>query len=145
MMLQALIFGFVSTAGLTLLFNIRKQDIVLAALGGTITSLCYNLLLVDNSNAFGPAFIAALIAGIYSEIMAAQQKTPATTYVIPGIVPLVPGAGMYYTMLYLSERNFSAAAYHGYQTIFVALAIACGIVIAPSIRRLYRQLHRGSK
>ncbi|HHT20844.1 MAG TPA: threonine/serine exporter [Tissierellia bacterium] len=139
-MMMTWFYGFISTVGLSILFNIRRKHIVLAAIGGGSAGLIQQQLLLSTDNILLAAFVAAFVISIYSEIMAGIQKAPSTTYVIPGVLPLVPGAGMYYTMLYLAERNLSQAAAYGYQTVFAALAIACGVIIAPSIRRLVRQL-----
>lgn len=139
-MMSTWFYGFLSTVGLSILFNIRRKHIILAAIGGGFAALIHQQLLLSYENGLLAAFIASLVVSIYSEILASIQKAPSTTYVIPGVLPLVPGAGMYYTMLYLSEGNLSQAAGFGYQTVFAALAIACGIIVAPSIRRLYRQL-----
>ena len=142
-MISLFLSGMISTFGMCLLFNIQRRHSLLAALGGGLAALLYHLLALRWDNGLLAIFGSALIISLYSEILASREKTPATTYVIPGILPLVPGAGMYYTMLHLVEKDLSLAASHGYQTIFSALAIACGIIIAPSIRRLYRQLRAG--
>lgn len=138
-MMTAFLTGFIGSMGLSIIFNIRRKHILLSALGAGLATVIQYVLVPWLGNAYMPVFIASLFAGIYSEILASIHKAPATTYVIPAILPMVPGAGMYYTMLYFTERDFSQAAFYGYQTIFVALSIACGIVIAPSIRRLFRE------
>ena len=138
-MVTAFVSGFISSIGLSILFNIRRKHMMWAAVGGGMATLTYRLLLDRAGGALIAVFLASLVVGFYSEVMAILQKAPATTYVIPGILPLVPGAGMYYTMLFLTDGELSLAAYHGYQTVFTALAIASGIIIAPSIRRLYHQ------
>lgn len=142
-MISLFLSGVISTFGMCLLFNIRRRHSLLAALGGGLSALLYHLLSIRWDNTLLAIFGSALIISLYSEVLASREKTPATTYAIPGILPLVPGAGMYYTMLHLVGKDLALAASHGYQTIFSALAIACGIIIAPSIRRLYRQLKAG--
>lgn len=138
-MITAFLTGFIGSMGLSIIFNIRRKHILFSALGAGLATMIQMGLTPWLGNVYMPVFVASLFAGTYSEIFASWQKAPATTYVIPAILPMVPGAGMYYTMLYFTERNFSQAAYYGYQTVFIALSIACGIVIAPSIKRMYRQ------
>ena len=43
------------------------------------------------------SFIAILIT-IYSEIWARILKTPATTVLMPTVIPLIPGGSLYYAM-----------------------------------------------
>ncbi len=59
------------------------------------------------------------MVGTLGELFARYFKKPATVYIIPGIVPLVPGAGMYYTMLALVEKDFLLAANNGTETFFL--------------------------
>lgn len=139
-MITAFVAGFFSSVGLSLIYNIRRRHIFYSALGGALATLIQYVLTPWLGNPYMPVFLAASFAGIYSELLAVLRKAPATTYVLPAIFPLVPGAGMYYTMLYLTEKNFSQAAVHGSQTIFLAITIACGIIIAPSFRRIFQLL-----
>ena len=87
-----------------------------------------------DSNIVG-TFFASIVVGILGELFARHFKKPATVYIIPGIVPLVPGAGMYYTMLALVEKDFSLAANRGTETFFLAAAISIGIITSTSLSR----------
>lgn len=40
-------------------------------------------------------FLAAVAVALVSQAMARQFKAPVILFVIPGILPMVPGAGMY--------------------------------------------------
>ncbi len=72
--------------------------------------------------------------------MARYYKKPATVYIIPGIVPLVPGAGMYYTMLALVSKDFYTAINKGTETFFIAAAISLGIIISTSLSRSIKRM-----
>ena len=56
-------------------------------------------------------------------------------FVIPGIIPLVPGLGMYNTMLYLVQSNFELAISKGANVLFVGGAISLGILVVTSLSR----------
>ena len=60
----------------------------------------------------------------------------ATVYIVSGVIPFVPGGGMYETMLYSTLGNMDAAARTGFQTLSAAAAIAVGIAVASSVARL---------
>lgn len=66
------------------------------------------------------------------------MKKPATVFITPGIVSLVPGAGMYYTMLYLVQKDYSQATIAGSETFFMAAAIAIGIIVSTIFSRSLR-------
>ena len=57
------------------------------------------------------------------------QKCPATIFLISGIFPLVPGAGIYWTVYYLITKQLRLAVYTGYEAVKVAIAIVLGIVV----------------
>mgnify|MGYP002624622553 CR=1 FL=1 len=44
--------------------------------------------------------VGAFILTVFSRVLAAKRKNPVTIYLITGIFPLVPGAGIYYTSYY---------------------------------------------
>ncbi len=44
-------------------------------------------------------FYGALGLALASEILARKCKTPVTTFLVCALIPLVPGGGMYRTML----------------------------------------------
>ena len=63
------------------------------------------------------------------------MKCPITVFLISGIFPLVPGAGVYYTAYYLVMNQLGEAAQRGIGAIKVAFAIVLGIVCIVSIPR----------
>jgi uncharacterized membrane protein YjjB (DUF3815 family) len=84
--------------------------------------------------------LGALCVGIFSEIAAAVYRKPATVYIIPGIIPLVPGGGMYETMLYSVLGNRETASFIGFRTLSAAAAIAVAIAIASSLARFVARI-----
>ena len=88
------------------------------------------------SPSFSPPLLAAAFALSYSEIMAKALKTPATLFVVPAIIPLVPGGSLYYTMSYAVQRDMANARVYGTRTLESALAIAAGISFVLAVREL---------
>ena len=60
--------------------------------------------------------------------LAVKRKNPVTVYLIAGIFPLVPGAGIYYTSYYLITNDMSMFSSYGLSTIKTAGAIVMGII-----------------
>ena len=73
-----------------------------------------------------------------SEILARKLKYPAILFVIPGIIPLVPGLGMYNTMLYLIQNDYNNAIAKGADVLFVGGAISLGVLIITSLAKTFR-------
>lgn len=85
-------------------------------------------------------FFGAVSVGLLGEILARKYKKPATVFITAGIIPLVPGAGMYYTMLAIIEKDFFMAANKGAETFFVAAAIAVGIIISSGFSKSIKRV-----
>ena len=52
---------------------------------------------------------------------------------IPGIIPLVPGAGIYYTAYYFVMNDMALAAQKGVESLKVSFAIVVGMVFIISM------------
>lgn len=74
-------------------------------------------------------FLATILIGLSCEICARLMKRTATLFFTGAIVPLVPGVGLYNTMRYCVEADYSKAVSTGVVTL---LAI-CGIALAVTI------------
>lgn len=135
-MLLNSLFSFMGTLSFAILFNIKGKKLFLAALGGGISWFFYLLLLNMTGSHLEALFFASIVGGIFSEVMARLLKTPVTTFVICTVIPLVPGGGMYYTMLATIQGDINKSLSVGLGTIADAGAIAIGIVFVSSLAKL---------
>lgn len=138
--IKQLILSFMSTVGFSILFSSPREDLGYAGIGGSIGwTLYYITAHLFHSNIIG-TFFGAITVGLLGELLARLCKKPATIYITSGIVPLVPGAGMYYTMLAIIENDFSLAANKGVETFFIAVTIAVGIIISSGFSRSIKRV-----
>lgn len=137
-MFGSFIFAFLATLGYSVLFNVPKKCIILAALGGAFGWLGFLAMGMNGTAPVTAAFVGATIVAIWGEILSVKVKEIVTIFFIPGIVPLVPGYGMYHTMLAIIQRDFERAAIVGSESLFVAGAIASGLIMVSSISRVIR-------
>ena len=77
-------------------------------------------------------FLAACGLCLVSELLARRMKTPVTTFLICALIPLVPGGGMYYTMLAIIQGNTMSALETGIHTLGCAGALALGIALTSA-------------
>lgn len=138
------IYALVATLTFGILFNIRGKKLALASLGGGLSWFIYLLVTSYGKSSVLSLFIASLVAGVFSEMMARIMKTPVTTFVICAIIPLVPGGGMYYTMLHSIRGNINQSLNTGLETLTSAGAIAVGIILVSSTSK-YIALMRANK
>lgn len=143
MLTQSLIAAL-ATYWFGIIFNVKGKKLIYASTAGGISWFVYVYSLsfdIANPLAY---FIASIILTIYSEIFARILKTPVTTILVPGLIPLVPGAGIFYTMLYTVQNNTTTAFFRGLDTLFAAGALAFGIVFVSSISKILKDIKRGN-
>ncbi|GKH47223.1 MULTISPECIES: threonine/serine exporter family protein [Anaerotruncus] len=137
------LYSFMGCVGYCLVFNIRmrKRMLLLASLGGAV-GWCVYLLCGWLQNDITQSFAAILAVAAYSEIMARLQKSPATVYLIVGLIPLVPGGGIYYTMEYCINGDMMNFMNTGIHTLGIAGALAIGILLVSACVRILNNIQR---
>ncbi len=91
-------------------------------------------------------FLAALVIAAYAEIMARVRKCPVTSYLLISSLPLVPGAGIYYTMQYALQGDMQMCLNQGMRTLGLAGSLAVGMLLMSSAVRVVMTIRmRGRK
>ncbi|HSQ87660.1 threonine/serine exporter family protein [Romboutsia sp.] len=129
------LFSALSTVGFSVFLNAPVSSLLPAGITGGIGWAIFFYLMKISSNSILANFVAAAVVSTLSEILARKLKQPAILFVIPGIILLVPGLGMYNTMLYLVQKNYDLAISTGADVLFVGGAIALGVLVITSLAR----------
>lgn len=127
---------FVACIGFSIIFNIHGIGICICALGGTLAWAIYCIATYFGSDIYTAYFLAAVVAAVYSEVMARIRKYPAISYLVVAIFPLIPGAGIYYATSFLLQDDKIAFTEKALQTIGIAGVIAVGILMVSTLVRL---------
>ena len=127
---------FVGCVGFAIQFNIHGRYITLYALGGVLAWVVYSVILQCFGGDLLSYFTATVAAALYSEVLARIRKCPAVSFLVVAIFPLIPGAGVYYTMNYALAGDLSNFVSKGIHTISVAGVMAVGILLASTVVRL---------
>ena len=129
---------FLGCIGFSILFNIHDLGVIICAFGGTLVWAVYLTAEELTGSAILGYFWASAMASSYSEIMARIRKFPAITYLVISIFPLLPGAGVYYTMNYAVRGEMELFANQGMYTAAIAGIMAIGILLVSTSVRLYQ-------
>lgn len=137
--LSAFVFAFFATAAFGVLFQAPKKTLVSSGVIGAVGWVLFVLLRHQlGYNSFHANFFAAVVIALCSELSARLFRQPATVFVIPGIIPLVPGLGMYQGMTQIIEKNYEL----GTTTLLTACtdsaAIALGMMVMTSVFRVLK-------
>lgn len=136
-------YSLIGCLGFCVVYNLRKNVILMSALGGAIGWLVY-LLFSFTGNDILQYFLATIVISIYSEIMARLYRAPVTVFLIIALLPLVPGGGIYYTMEYCIDGNIPMFVQEGIHTFFIAGALALGILVVSAMVRLIHRIWTAS-
>jgi uncharacterized membrane protein YjjB (DUF3815 family) len=135
-MILQIISAFFATFFFAVLFNVSKKELIYCGLVGAIGWLIYLFIFKLSNSIIFSNFISALSISIMSRILAKLRKMPISIFLIPGIIPLVPGTGMYKTMYAMLNQNFEEAAFYGAQSLQIAGVIAIAIIFIASFDTL---------
>lgn len=126
----------VGCVGFAILFNVHGGGMWLCTLGGVATWMVYLLAQQLGYGVYSMNFFATLVAALYAETMARIRKYPVTSYLVVSTFPLLPGAGIYYTMSLGLAGDFHAALAKGLETAGIAGCLAVGILLVSTLFRL---------
>ncbi len=124
--------AFAGTVGFSALFGAPRRYYVACGLAGMAGWAVY-LLVAAGHSVVGAAFFAALAVAAISHAMAKMCRCPVTVFLICGIIPLVPGGGIFWTAYYIVTDQLRMAAATGFVALKVTIAIAGGIILASGV------------
>ena len=120
---------FVGTVAFAVLFNVPKRFYLCCGCTGAAGWLMYHMVMIYGGSAATASFCGTLVVVLLSRILTVIMKCPITIFLVSGIIPLVPGAGIYWTAYYLVTDRPAEAADNGFAAMKAAFAIVLGIVL----------------
>jgi len=132
-----MIAAFFGSLGFALLFNIRGKLIFWTSFGGLLDWIIFILAGVVGLSEFSKYFLAALVLGLYSELMARLLKTPTTSFFVVGFIPLVPGSNLFIAMNAIIVHQQAVFYENTLEALSVALAITMGLITSLVIFNIY--------
>ena len=138
--------AFISSLGFAWMFNMPNRWLIPSSTGGVVSwvvfLVCQKYL---GPTIFLPCFIASVCSALYAFGLSRFSKSPFSMYFMIAVVPLIPGSGLYYTILNLAQANRYQTLHFARMTSEYALAIAFGVSVVwagVEIHRRYRSAHK---
>jgi len=132
-----IIYCFTASLFFALIMNAPKKTLILSSLTASIGYLVY-IFCVDQGSIKLGFFLGTTVIAFMGEIYARKFKMPATIFIFPGVIPIVPGLGLYQTIFALVQNDISLALETGVNTILnigaMAVAMAMVSLIALKMR-----------
>lgn len=132
-LLIQLFTAFVATVCFALLFHVPFRHLWCCGLVGMAGWLVYWGMTHTGSSPVVASLVAVIPLAILTRVFAIVRKAPVTMFLIPGIFPLVPGAGIYYTAYSFITGDSEGFSAKGTETLKIAVALAMGIALVMSI------------
>jgi len=140
--LMQVCFSAIAILGFSIRSNIRGSILIFTSLGGALSWGFYLLVLDWTSSLLLSIFLSTCIVCIYGELMAKVYKVPVSVFVICAIIPLVPGSGLYYSMIaYIGGKSMEALRLMG-QTLMIAGTISVSIALISSLANMFKTMIR---
>ncbi|KAF5091090.1 threonine/serine exporter family protein [Acetobacterium wieringae] len=134
------LYAFGASLAFAIVFNIPRNKLLLSALGGLLGQLVYVVFQLVISNDVILYLLATIAISLYAEVLARLTKSPTTIYLAVALIPLVPGGGIYYTMLYFINGEMDLGITTGVHTLLISGALAVGIIMISSTVNLVRKV-----
>ncbi|MDD6441808.1 MAG: threonine/serine exporter family protein [bacterium] len=145
-MIIQVIAAAVGTIAFALLFGVpRKYYMTCGVIGGTGWFLYLFMTKRMGMTAVEATFIATVIVVLMSRFSAVKERCPATIFSVPGIFPLIPGGGIYWTAHYIVLNQYNMAMESGIEAVKAAFALVLGIIVVFELPQKIFKIHMKEK
>lgn len=125
-----IVLSLISAIGFGIIFNVPRKALIHCGIIGMGGWMFYFLMTERGVDITTSAFCGAFIVGVLGHGLAKYFKIPIIVYIVPGIIPLVPGGTAYDAMRHMVSNDFSNAIPLTTKVFIIASSIALGLVFA---------------
>ena len=136
MILFSCLFSFMASYFFALIYDAPKKLFIPAGLAGASGYMVHFLFnLSFQMDTIYTSLLGSLSLGLISHILSRLLKAPVVIFMIPGIIPLVPGSLAFIATQELVTLNFTDAANTFIRAILIAGSIALGLLISDQLSK----------
>ena len=127
---------FLAVSAFAVLVETPRKYILQAGFAGACGGWVYFFSMQRGVDTVPACFLSALVISLMAHLFARIFKAPVTVFLIAGILPTVPGAGMYRAVYYMIADDRAQSSFYLMQTLEIAGVIALAIFIMDALFRL---------
>ncbi len=129
--------AFLAITAFSVILYTSKKHVPFCGLAGALGWFTYLILEPLGLGVVLRNFYAALAVAFLSHLFARMLKAPVTIFLATGILPMVPGAGMYQIAYQMLIGDYEQTSFYLIQTIQIAGVIALAVLVTDSFFRLF--------
>lgn len=138
-MILKVVGAFIAIFAFAVVLETPKKYLWCAGIVGVVGWFSYLMSEACGAGAVGATFVSVASIALISHIFARKMKAPVTLFLVPGILPTVPGAGMYRVVYYILADDRAMSGYYFATTLEIAGAIAIAIFVVDGFFRLFQK------
>lgn len=134
-----ILMGLIGTLGFSLLFHVTGKKLIAIALGGAVSTAIYLLVLSLTGQKPAAMLVSTVVIGLLAEVFARLFKAPVISFLVPMLVPLIPGSDLYYSTSFLIRSQSAEFAERVASLLWQAGAIAFGIILVSCVTHIKKR------
>ena len=144
-MILQIIAAAIGTVAFALLFGVPKRYYLSCGVIGGFGWMLYLIMTeILSMTAVEATFISTFMVVMISRFRAVKERCPATVFSVPGIFPLIPGTGIYWTAHYIVLNEYDMALESGMSAVKAAFALVLGIIIVFELpQKIFKSKKQG--
>ncbi|HCT65633.1 MAG TPA: threonine/serine exporter [Lachnospiraceae bacterium] len=127
------LLSFMASCAFAIMYNAPRKELIPCAITGALGWVVCFFVMNKTTDIVTSTFFGALTVAACSRILSYTRLAPSTLFLIPGIIPLVPGTQLYNTMKGVIANNLYYTYQEAVKAFKLAGVIAVGIIIVFSL------------
>lgn len=128
--------SFMAVLSFGLVLEMPKRYLIWSGLTGAVCWLVYLLVKGSTGSMIFGAFLSSLSVALMAHVFARRLRAPVNMFLVPGILPLVPGTSIYNSVYYIIRNQREESVYYLTETLQIAGAIALAVFLMDSLFKL---------
>ena len=135
--------AFMAVLSFGLVLDLPGKYLGWSGVTGGVCWLVYLLVRAGSGSLILAVFLSSLSVALMGHLLARILRAPVSVFLIPGILPLVPGTSIYNCVYNIIRSSREQSTYYLIETMQIAGAIAMAVFLMDSVFKMSGHNGRG--
>ncbi|MEB3749293.1 threonine/serine exporter family protein [Geobacillus icigianus] len=145
MIMMQLLLSFMASALFGIIFNIPPRLLPHSGFVGMSGWAAYMFAFRSGADGVIATFMASFFVAFLSNAFARRYRAPATIFIVPGVLPLVPGGTAFEAMRHVVMNDYNTAIALAAKALMISGAIAMGLIFSEVVNQLATRRRHSSR